>query len=81
MERPVICNTGAGDIDRIFASGELGHALDVNDRASWERAIDSLDRLLKLDPFKIRQRGLKSFGLESGVDAYRSIYERLSKPI
>ncbi len=81
MGKPVICNTGVGDIDTIFASGELGHALDVNDRASWDRAIDSLDRLVELDPFKIRQRGLKLFGLQSGVDAYRSIYAKLSKPI
>ena len=80
MGKPVICNQGVGDIDTIFASGEIGNTLDVIDRTSWLQAVDSLARLLKLEPAEIRKKGLTLFRLETGIDAYCAIYKDLCQP-
>jgi glycosyltransferase involved in cell wall biosynthesis len=77
MGKPVICNTGVGDIATIFADGQLGVAIDVHDRSTWKPAIESIDKLLSLDRESIRERGMELFSLQNGVAAYRAIYESL----
>jgi glycosyltransferase involved in cell wall biosynthesis len=77
MGKPVVCNTGVGDIGSIFADGDFGIAFDVDSLQNWDNAIDQLDDLRQLKPSAIRAKGMRLFSLESGIAAYQGIYQSL----
>ncbi|MBW6480179.1 MAG: glycosyltransferase [Bacteroidales bacterium] len=77
MGIPVICNSGVGDTDLIFAGNDVGLVLKDFSETVMERGIGELDGLLKLDPVQIRNKAIKLFNLDDGVEKYHSIYNTI----
>lgn len=79
MGKPVICNSGVGDLDRLFADRELGISVDVEDKSTWDEAVRGCQQLLQSDPMRIRQKSEEMFSLVRGVGSYRAIYQSVMK--
>lgn len=73
---PVVANAGVGDLDRIL-SPAINGSLTLPDFAP-ATLRDGLEQLLRhpLSAAEIRQSSL-ALSLESGVDAYASVYDRM----
>jgi len=73
MGKPVITNTGWGDVDEILLKAQAGILVDDLNEAGYERGIESLLNL-KIKPETIRDYAKQYFSLEKGVAAYDHIY-------
>ncbi|MGQ0827001.1 MAG: glycosyltransferase [Bacteroidota bacterium] len=76
---PLITNAGIGDSDAILSnnsSGVLVHNFTIDE---YERIINQIDVLLKLDKNKIREMAQANFSLEKGVKLYHAVYEKIAK--
>lgn len=77
--RPVVVNTGLGDLDSIVSSGGCGVVVDASSRSLDAAA----DRLLELvedpdTPMRCRQTAEQHFDLDRGVDALIALYEQVA---
>ena len=77
MGIPVICNSGVGDTDLIFAGNDAGLVLKDFSDAEMEMMISRLDEILNLDPVQIRRKAIDLFSLEQGVARYDEIYRTI----
>jgi len=79
MGIPVICNSGVGDTDLIFAGNDAGLVLKDFSEEEMKRVIGEMDEILKLDPAQIRKKAIKMFSLDDGVEEYHSIYNTIQR--
>jgi glycosyltransferase involved in cell wall biosynthesis len=79
MGIPVICNSGVGDTDKIFSDNDAGLVLKDFSETEMERVISEMDKILKLDPTQIRNKAVKLFSLDDGVEKYHKIYSDIMK--
>jgi glycosyltransferase involved in cell wall biosynthesis len=75
MGKPLITNSGVGDMDAIVHSTRSGYAITAFNTAEYDAATDQIETLRKLDPMLIRQEGMKIYSLESAIKKYAGIYE------
>lgn len=78
MGKPVITNTGWGDVDKIL-SQKNGVVIKSFDQKDYKKGIGELDERLTDDPDTIRQTAKKYFSLENGVNKFHQIYQKLKK--
>ena len=79
MGIPVVCNSGVGDTDLIFAGNDVGLVLKDFSEAELERVVRELDKILNLDPVQIRNKAIQLFNLDQGVEKYHTIYSEIMK--
>ncbi|MCW3071560.1 MAG: hypothetical protein JWO44_1450 [Bacteroidetes bacterium] len=75
---PLITNAGIGDSDLILGEAQAGTLINEFSKAEYERVIEQIDVLLKLDKTKIAQASEKYFSLQKGVEKYAAVYEKLA---
>jgi glycosyltransferase involved in cell wall biosynthesis len=75
MGKPLITNSGVGDMDAIVHSTRSGYAIKAFNEQEYDAAADQIETLRKLDPVLIRQEGMKIYSLELAVKKYAGIYE------
>jgi glycosyltransferase involved in cell wall biosynthesis len=78
MGIPLICNAGVGDTDMLFSDEQAGLVLKDFSDGEMENAINRMDFILAIDPAVIRQKAVRFFNLEDGIDAYNEIYHRIN---
>jgi len=77
--RPVIVNAGLGDCDELFSDGKAGIILKSSDNLK-EKARDLVNLCMNPDtPFNCRSLAEKHFDLDTGVQKYLDIYERMRR--
>ncbi len=79
MGIPLICNTGVGDTDMLFSDEKVGLVLKDFSDEQFNRAIDSIESVLKLNPDEIRAKAVKVFNLDDGVEKYDDIYQSITR--
>ena len=77
MGKPIITNSGWGDIDRIITNGKEGWVLKTLYKGKYSEPIEFLNNTSKLNPANLRQIALESFSLDYGVSKITQIYNRL----
>lgn len=73
---PVAVNAGIGDVDRVVADTRAGVIVEGFDRARLAKALDRLAGN-ETSPSEIRAGAQRWFDLETGVQAYDSIYRSM----
>lgn len=76
MGIPVICNSGVGDSDAIVTNHQSGVLVREFGNQAYEKAVRELQQT-KFNTGYIRQGAEQVFSLESGVQQYLKVYERL----
>ncbi len=76
---PVICNAGVGDLASVQNDGFGVVVEELNDLA-YAGTADHL-KSLKFDQLDLRARSSIMYGLESNVQRYFDVYQRLSRKI
>jgi glycosyltransferase involved in cell wall biosynthesis len=73
---PVVANRGIGDLDELLERHEVGVLVDGFNESEYRRAAARLSRLLEDPSLAQRCRALARdrFSLDSGVQAYHSLY-------
>ncbi len=79
MGIPAISNTNVGDQERLFEKYTMGELVDSFDSETYKKIIDKIDDLEKLDKEELRKSAVDYYNLESGVEKYAAIYNRLKK--
>jgi glycosyltransferase involved in cell wall biosynthesis len=76
---PVVTNGGIGDTAAIVRDAEVGLVLDAEDDATLDKAADAATALVGDVAVAARCRATAEaiYSLDSGVAAYRRIYQRL----
>jgi glycosyltransferase involved in cell wall biosynthesis len=77
--RPVVVNSGLGDMDSLLSGGECGVVLRDTSDAELARAADHVTRLLAdpSTPERCRALAQRHFDLDDGVDRLLGIYAEL----
>lgn len=79
MGLPVIANAGVGDVDIIIESTGTGILVNAFEREDYLNAVAQIDDLLQLPKERMRAAALRFYSLETGVERYHSIYERVGR--
>lgn len=75
LGKPLVCNTGVGDTDRIVENYEAGTLISEFNETAYERArID----LSSFDPERIKQGAKEYFSLDEGVKRYLNVYREIN---
>jgi glycosyltransferase involved in cell wall biosynthesis len=77
MGIPLVCNAGIGDTDLLMQDKTAGIMLRDFSPQEMQRAVDAIQNSLKTDPALIREKALKFFNLDDGVEAYHQIYKKV----
>jgi glycosyltransferase involved in cell wall biosynthesis len=77
MGIPFITNRGIGDTDQIVKETGVGIMVDDFTDEAYDRAIGQITGILKKSSDSIRQCALSHFNLETGIEKYHSIYQRM----
>lgn len=77
--RPVVANSGVGDVARIVEQYRVGVLVSDGSRQSMERALEELTELQRDPqlPARCRQAAEEVFSLESGTRAYSELYRKI----
>lgn len=75
---PCLTNKGVGDVDAIIDKNPLGVLIDGWTANDYRIAIEKMLKLPTDSRQLSRQQASEQFSLASGVDAYRSVYERIT---
>ncbi|MEI7803064.1 MAG: glycosyltransferase [Bacteroidota bacterium] len=78
MGIPIICNSKIGDTDLIVRESNAGFILDELTNDAFDKVITQLEKLKELNPTEIRKGAERFYSLEKGIDAYDSVYKKLS---
>lgn len=76
---PLIASAGVGDVDHIVEVSKSGYIISGFDKENYERATENISRLLKLDPNAIRNSCKEIYSLDSAIEKYLNVYNRISK--
>ena len=79
MGIPIITNAGVGDTETIFADTSLGLLVQDFSIAEYDRVIARLPTMFQGNILHRRQYAETHLGLETGVQRYHSIYQRLGQ--
>lgn len=79
MGIPVITNAGVGDMETYLTDTRLGLLVQDFSRAEYDRVIAQLPALFQVNILHRRKYAETHFGLETGVQRYHSIYQKLGK--
>ncbi len=79
MGIPLICNTGVGDTDMLFSDEKVGLVLRDFSDEQFNRAVDHMESVLRLNPGEIREKAIKNFNLDDGVEGYDGIYKSITQ--
>ena len=76
MGKPVIVNSGWGDVDRIFKDPGIGWIIKGFESSAVKSDIE---KILKThwDQYYIRDKEIQKFALSTGVNTYHSLYKSL----
>ncbi len=77
MGIPIITNSGIGDSDRILSDSGAGMLVKKFTDEEYNRIIEQIDVLLKIDKTKIREAAINYFSLEKGVELYDAVYRKV----
>jgi glycosyltransferase involved in cell wall biosynthesis len=75
---PVIANAGVGDMKNVLNSEIGGILISDFSNETYEKAIENIPEVLKIQPNAIRSAAKKLFSLNKGVEKYCEIYKNLS---
>lgn len=77
MGIPIICNSGVGDTDYVVEKFNSGVIVDAFGSTSFQKVVNQIDQLLKLDHLVIRNGAERYYSLENGILLYKEIYDAL----
>ncbi|MFQ5874191.1 MAG: glycosyltransferase family 4 protein [Dehalococcoidia bacterium] len=80
MGLPVVVNDAVGDMEEIIGTNGVGAVLSDFSPEAYDRALDQLEKIWA-DPMlasRCRRVSESYFSLQSGVDRYWAIYQRLA---
>jgi glycosyltransferase involved in cell wall biosynthesis len=77
MGKPVITNTGWGDVDKIIPKSNSGIIVKEFSSQGYHQAITSFETI-SFNPLHIREAAQEHFSLENGIQKYSEIYHKLS---
>ncbi|MBU0764311.1 MAG: glycosyltransferase [Bacteroidetes bacterium] len=77
MGKPVVCNSGVGDIDYYLEKNNVGLLIREFSTEEYEKALDKIDIACNVSPDYIRSVAEEYFSLDRGVDLYDSVYRKL----
>jgi glycosyltransferase involved in cell wall biosynthesis len=80
MGKPVITNTGLGDVEAIIPKTKSGVLVRELTASGYQKAIEDYNATV-FDPQQIRAQATELFSLEKGVEQYAQIYQRLQARI
>ena len=77
--RPIICNSGVGDLNQLIKAHNVGVIVENNDHHSMNKAVKELYMLLSDPSTSLRCRKLATsyYSLGSGSKKYSNIYTKL----
>jgi hypothetical protein len=77
--RPVIVSGGIGDLDQMLISTETGVIVDAS--SSLQNVSSQIGRLISdvETPNRCRELAMKYFDMETSIDRYMAIYEKMLK--
>ncbi len=78
MGIPVITNSDIGDVDELLKNSGVGWVINNFNESEYDRAVNQIEELLKVDKAKIISFANEHFALEKGVAAYHSIYQTIN---
>lgn len=73
MGIPVVCNSGVGDTDKVVKDYNSGILVEKFSNASYERAIESLDKTWDID--SITKGSFEFYALSEGINRYDEVYK------
>jgi glycosyltransferase involved in cell wall biosynthesis len=73
---PLIANTGIGDVDELLLKSNCGILVDYFNKESYVEAINRIGKLNLSKQF-YRDVALTKFSLQSGIELYSTIYNKL----
>jgi glycosyltransferase involved in cell wall biosynthesis len=76
LELPIVANSGVGDVAQVIQDTGAGVVIDSFDAEAYREALAQLDRL-KPDMERWRSAARRWFDLETGIDRYDEIYQRI----
>ncbi len=79
MGVPVICNSNVGDLDKFVPENNLGILIDEMNTSGYQKAVDGIDELIKINAAALRKVALELFSLQTGAERYYKIYKTLSE--
>jgi len=79
MGIPVIVNAGVGDVDKIVQQVSGGIILPDMSEDSFGKAVAAIPELLQADPENIRNKAMKIYDLDRGVELYAQVYKSVTE--
>jgi len=77
MGKPLITNSGVGDMDRIVSTTNSGYSIQQFNTQAYNDATNQIKHLLHLDASTIRKSGEEIYSLKSAVEKYAGIYKKI----
>ncbi len=78
MGIPVICNSGVGDMEKIFSENNIGKIISNFTDEEFNPVIAYFfDEGEKISKIKLREIAVINFSLEEGVKRYEKVYNKL----
>jgi hypothetical protein len=68
---------GAGDSDKILTDSKAGMLVNEFNDKEYNRIIDQIDVLLKIDKTKITEASVQYFSLNKGIELHDYVYQKL----
>jgi glycosyltransferase involved in cell wall biosynthesis len=81
MGKPVVCNSGVGDLDKFVPENNLGIMIKEFSEEQYKIAVEEVYRLSEINSEQLRNTALSLFSLEIGVSRYYGIYKSLKSTI
>ena len=72
---PIICNSGVGDVDEIVNATQCGELVNSFDEKEYQRIVDSLEQIVRIDKFAITSGAESYYSLLKGVEKYAGVYK------
>lgn len=76
MGKPLVCNTGVGDTDRIVENYKAGKLISSFDTESY---LSAKVEPLEFNKELIMQGAQEYFSLEEGVQRYLKVYKKINE--
>lgn len=77
MGIPHVCNAGVGDVDEIVSRNGVGLSVHDFTQEEYNRVIDQMLQSTEVNSEAITKAAREVYSLQSGVQAYQSIYRQL----
>lgn len=77
MGIPIICNSHVGDTDKIITETGAGAIVRTFNTDDYDYLISRIPDLLSVPKEQIRNAAIMIFGLEKGVQKYKTVYDRV----